>query len=130
MVSPESVDTIPPQALAESGPAVSVSMGGYFTDPDDDPLTYTAAAGQADTVTALASVDTVWLVPGAAGSATVTVTATDPGGLSATQTIAVTVNASAGPQNDREVLEVLYDSTGGESWTNRGNWKTSAPLGQ
>ena len=105
-------------------------MDGYFTDPDDDPLTYTAAAGQAGTVTALASGDTVWLVPGAAGPATVTVTATDPGGLSATQPIAVTVNASAGPQNDREVLEVLYDSTGGANWTNRTNWKTSAPLGE
>ena len=128
--SPESVDTIPPQVLTESGPAVGVSMDGYFTDPDDDPLTYTAASGQAGTVTALASGDTVWLVPGSAGSATVTVTATDPGGLSATQIIAVTVNALAEPQNDREVLEVLYDSTGGESWTNRNNWKTSAPLGE
>ncbi len=126
--SPESVDTIPPQALTESGPAVSVSMDAYFADPDDDPLTYTAASSQAGTVTTVASGDTVWLVPGAAGTATVTVTATDPGGLSATQTIAVTVNASARPQNDREVLEVLYDSTGGESWTNRSNWKTSTPL--
>ena len=128
--SPESVGTIPPQALAESGPAVGVAMDAYFTDPDDDPLTYTAASGQAGTVTALASGDTVWLVPGAAGAATVTVTATDPGGLMATQTIAVTVNASAGPQNDREVLEVLYDSTGGEHWTNRRNWKTSVSLGE
>ena len=128
--SPESVETIPPQALTESGPAVSVSMDGYFTDPDDDPLTYTAASGQAGTVTALASGDTVWLVPGAGGAATVTVTATDPGGLMATQTIAVTVNASAGPQNDREVLEVLYDSTGGPDWINNANWKTSAPLGE
>ena len=128
--SPESVDTIPPQALAESGPAVSVPVDGYFTDPDDDPLTYTATSGHAGTVTALASGDTVWLVPGAAGTATVTVTATDPGGLSTTQPIAVTVNASPGPRNDREVLEVLYDSTGGENWTNRRNWKTSAPLGE
>ena len=127
--SPESVDTIPPQALTESGPAVGVPMDAYFTDPDEDPLTYTAASGRAGTVTTVASGDTVWLVPGAAGSATVTVTATDPDGLSATQAIAVTVTASAGPRNDREVLEVLYDSTGGESWTNRRNWKTSTPLG-
>ena len=104
-------------------------MDAYFTDPDDDPLTYTAAAsGQAGTVTALASGDTVWLVPGAAGTATVTVTATDRGGLSATQTIAVTVAVSAGPRSDREVLEVFYNSTGGDGWTNRTNWKTSAPL--
>ena len=126
---PEPVDAIPAQTLTESGPALAVPLEPYFTDPDDDPLTYTAASGQAVTVTAVASGDTVWLVPGAAGTATVTVTATDPGGLSATQPIAVTVNASAEPQNDREVLEVLYDSTGGESWTNRRNWKTSTPLG-
>ena len=126
--SPEAVGAVPFQELVEAGPAVSVSMDGYFTDPDDDPLTYTATSGQAGTVTALASGDTVWLVPEAAGSATVTVTATDPGGLSVTQTIAVTVDASAGPQNDREVLEVLYDSTGGASWTNHRNWKTSVPL--
>ena len=127
---PEPVGTIPPQALTESGPAVSVSMDAYFTDPDDDPLTYTAASGQAGTVTALASGDIVWLVPGSAGTATVTVTASDPDGLSATQPVAVTVGASTGPQSDREVLEVFYDSTGGESWTNRGSWKTSAPLDQ
>ena len=57
-------------------------------------------------------------------------TARDPGGLSATQTIMVTTAPSAGPQSDREVLEVLYDSTGGASWANRANWKSSAPLGE
>ena len=127
---PETVDTVPPQVLTESGPALGVSMETYFRDPDDDPLTYVAASGHAGTVTALASGDTVWLVPGAAGTATVTVTAGDPGGLSATQTMTVTTAASAGPQSDREVLEVLYDGTGGPGWTNRRNWKTSAPLDQ
>ena len=127
---PEPVDTVPPQVLTESGPALGVSMETYFSDPDDDPLTYVAASGHAGTVTALASGDTVWLVPGAAGTATVTVTAGDPGGLSATQTMTVTTAASAGPQSDREVLEVLYDGTGGPGWTNRRNWKTSAPLDQ
>ena len=127
---PETVDTVPPQVLTESGPALGVSMETYFSDPDDDPLTYVAASGHAGTVTALASGDTVWLVPGAAGTATVTVTAGDPGGLSATQTMTVTTAASAGPQSDREVLEVLYDGTGGPGWTNRRNWKTSAPLDQ
>ena len=31
---------------------------------------------------------------------------------------------------DREALEAFYDATGGPNWTNRTNWKTSAPLGQ
>ena len=59
-----------------------------------------------------------------------TVTAQDPDGLSATQAMTVTTAALAGPQSDREVLEVFYDSTGGASWTKRTNWKTSAPLGE
>ena len=127
---PQSVDAIPAQALTESGPALGVSMEAYFSDPDDDRLTYAAASSNAVTVTAFASGDTVWLVPGAAGTARVTVTAQDPDGLSATQAMTVTTAASAGPQSDREVLEVFYDSTSGASWTNRTNWKTSAPLGE
>ena len=127
---PEPVGTIPPQALAASGPALGVSMETWFSDPDDDALTYAAASSHEGAVTAIASGDAVWLVPGAAGTATVTVTARDPGGLSAEQTLAVTVAPSAGRQSDREVLEVFYDATGGPGWTNRGNWKTSAPLGE
>ena len=127
---PEPVGTIPPQGLAESGPALGVSMEAWFSDPDDDPLTYAAASSNEGAVAAFASGNTVWLVPGVAGAATVTVTAQDPDGLSATQAMAVTTATSAGPQSDREVLEVLYDSTGGASWTNGRNWKTSAPLGE
>ena len=34
-----------------------------------------------------------------------------------------------GPLSDREVLEALYDATGGPNWGNRDNWRTDAPLG-
>ena len=34
------------------------------------------------------------------------------------------------PVTDRQVLEALYDATGGPSWHASTNWKTSAPLGQ
>ena len=99
-------------------------MEAYFSDQDDDPLTYAPASSNEGVVTVFvsgdtyfASGDTVWLVPGAAGTARVTVTAQDPDGLSATQAMTVTTAPSAGPQSDREVLEVFYDSTGGASWT-------------
>ena len=128
--APQPVDAIPAQALAESGPTVGVSVEPYFSDPDDDALTYAAASSDPGRVAPLVSGGVVWLVPGTAGTATVTVTASDPGGLSATQAVAVTTEASAGPQDDREVLELLYDSTGGAGWTESANWKTAAPLGE
>ena len=127
---PEAVGTIPAQGLSEGGPASGVSMAGYFSDPDDDELTYAAASSRAVAVAVTVSGDIVWLAPGAAGTATVTVTASDPDGRSATQTMTVTTAASAGPRGDREVLETLYDSTGGAEWTLARNWKTGAPLGE
>ena len=33
------------------------------------------------------------------------------------------------PQSDREILEILYDVTGGPDWTHNENWLTDAPLG-
>ena len=125
---PEAVGTIPAQALAEWGPAVGVSMGAWFSDPDGDELTYAAAPSDAGVVTAAVSDDVVWLAPGTAGAAAVTVTASDPDGLSAAQTISVTTAASAGPRDDREALEAFYDATGGADWTNAANWKTAHPL--
>ncbi len=125
---PEAVGTIPAQALTEGGAAVAVSMEAWFSDPDDDELTYAAVSGNAGAVTAVASGETVWLAPGSAGAATVTVTASDPDGLRATQAMEVTTAGAAGPGSDREALEALYDATGGADWTLAANWKTDLPL--
>ena len=38
-------------------------------------------------------------------------------------------DAECAPLSDREVLEALYETTGGPDWTNSGNWLTIAPLG-
>ena len=126
---PEAVGTIPAQALAEWGPAVGVSMEAWFSDPDDDELTYAAASGDTGVVTVVVSGDIVWLAPRTAGTATVTVTASDPDGLSAVQTLEATTAASTGPRDDREALEALYEATGGADWANAANWKTQLPLG-
>ncbi|WP_420441702.1 Ig-like domain-containing protein [Candidatus Palauibacter sp.] len=34
------------------------------------------------------------------------------------------------PLTDREILEILYDVTGGPTWTSSRNWLTDAPLGE
>ena len=31
--------------------------------------------------------------------------------------------------SDREILEILYEATGGPNWTNNDKWLTDAPLG-
>ena len=142
--APEPVGTIPTQTLAAGGAARRLPVAGYFRDPDDDVLTYAATSSDGDTVAVYVAAETaqsesaphggpsspsvVWLVPGTAGTATVTVTARDPDGLDAVQTVAVTVVESTGPQTERAILEALYDATGGADWTDSTNWKTDAPL--
>ena len=39
-------------------------------------------------------------------------------------------SSECGPLSDREVLEALYDATGGPDWTHNENWRTDAPLGE
>ena len=127
---PEPVGAIPARALAEAGPAAGVPLADWFSDPDDDELTYAAASSHPGSVGALLSGDTVWLVPGAAGAATVTVTASDPEGLGADQEIAVTTAASSAARGDREALVALYDAAGGAGWTDGTGWTTPAPPGE
>ena len=69
-----------------------VNMAPYFTDPDGDTLTYSAVSSNAGVVTTSVSGSTVMLTPVSAGAATTTVTARDLGGLTATQSVAVTVD--------------------------------------
>ena len=94
--APRATGAIPAQTLRVGGTAAAVSVARYFSDPDDDALTYTARSSRTGIATAAVSGGTVTLTPVAAGTATVTVTARDPEGASATQDIAVTVQAGGG----------------------------------
>ena len=90
---PVAVGRIPDQSLDPGGSAAPRDLLQYFTDPDGDTLTYAAVSSDSAVVRALVAEPHLVLVPAAAGSATVTVTATDPGGLTATHTFEVTVGA-------------------------------------
>ena len=83
-------DSIPAQTLV-AGQRAAFYLPSYFSDPDGDTLTHTA--GVADTGVAVAEVmgDTLTILGVRQGSTTVTVTASDPDGLSASQSVAVTV---------------------------------------
>lgn len=96
--APEPVGTIPAQSVTE-GRTETVSLGSYFRDPDGDPLTYAATITDAQVGEVMVSGDTLTIRALATGLAAITVTATDPGGLTATQAVTLEITpANRSPQ--------------------------------
>ena len=96
--APRPVRTIRAQTVWIGDP-VSVDVTGYFTDEDEgDRLTFTSESSATGRLTVNASGSPVRLTGVAAGTATVTVTAEDNGGLKATQTFSVTVERATTTQ--------------------------------
>ena len=92
---PEAVGGIAPKVLEAYGAAVEEEMGPYFRDPDGDALSYAAESSAPGVVlAAVTESGRLSIAPQAIGVATVTVRATDPGGLEAMQQVQVTVEAS------------------------------------
>ncbi len=87
---PATVETLSDQALTLPG-TLDVDVSRTFSDPDGDPLTYTVSSSAPDVVTVGSTGARVTLTAVSAGTAMVHVTATDPGGLRATQSFTVTV---------------------------------------
>ena len=82
--------TIPAMTVAV-GSTATINVASFFTDPDGDALIYTATSSDPQTATVSVSGSVVTVTGTARGVTTVTVTASDPGGLSAQATFAVTV---------------------------------------
>ena len=91
---PAAVGTIPDQSLEQAGSATTLDVAHYFRDPDGDTLTYGASSSHAS-VRVTRSGSELTLTPMSEGEAVITVTATDPDGLSATQRFRVTVAAAS-----------------------------------
>lgn len=88
--APVVADTVPAQTIFV-GDTASVDMAAYFSDPDGDALSYSVASSDATAVSASVVGGVVSLTAITQGVSTVTVTALDPDGLSAEQSVAVTV---------------------------------------
>ena len=87
---PVAVETLPDRELTLGG-SLDLDASPVFVDPDGDALTYTVSSSAPDVVTVLAAGARVSLAAVGAGTATIRVTATDPGGLSASHLFAVAV---------------------------------------
>ena len=105
--APTAVGTIPNQTLDEGGGAVHMDLSPFFDDVDGDALTYGAQSSNTGVVLAEVTGTVLALTPVLYGPATVTVTAWDPEGLSATQSLRVGV--SDHPQ--RAILDNLLAAT-------------------
>ncbi len=104
--SPVAVGVIPDQALDEGGDAATVELTPFFEDIDGDALAYRASSSDPSVAAAAVTGAVLTLAPADYGSAAVTVTAEDEGGLTATQTFAVGVS-------DRFVRGVVRDTLAG-----------------
>ena len=101
--SPEAVGQIASRTL-EAGGSETLDVSSRFSDPDNDELAYAAASSDTSVATAAASGSAVTVTAVASGEAVVTVTASDPGGLTAEQGIAVTVAAGNRPPIATETI--------------------------
>ena len=105
--APLPVDSIPRLELVK-GDSATIDVAGYFADPDGDSLSYSVETSNAGTATPSVDGSQITVTAIAQGSATVSVTATDPGGLSATHSFGVTVpNRAPQPVDSIPRLELL-----------------------
>ena len=115
--APVKVGTIAAQTLTEGAAAVTVDVSNNFSDPEDDPLTYSATSDDEDIATVSVQGSVVTITPVGAGSATITVTALDATGsnMSVDQTIAVTVNPVGICSRTSQVQTAILDQIDGVS---------------
>ena len=95
--APVPVGALPSLTLGAGDVTAVVDAAAAFRDPDGDALTYGATSSAPSVAAVTVSGAAVSVRPAAPGTATVTVTATDGGGLSANQAFEVTVNPSNRP---------------------------------
>ena len=112
--APVAAASIPPLALIE-GQTVLVELSPYFTDPDGDTLSYQVASSDAAVVEVTLSGTLATVTALSEGTATVTVTARDPGGLSASRSASATVRPNRAPVATGAIPAVSLAS--GETFT-------------
>ncbi len=91
--TPITIGVISDRTLAVEDSPVVLEVSHNFSDPDNDTLTYSVFSDNADVVNAGVSGSQVTITPVGAGSASITVGASD-GEFTATHTISVTVTAT------------------------------------
>ncbi len=99
--SPPRIETevaLPDLLAAVGGATEVVDVGDAFDDPENDHLHFSVASGNSAVASVSVRETIVRVVPGSAGTATVTVTASDPYGATSDRSFTVNVEAPALPR--------------------------------
>ena len=94
--TPAATGVIPDRTLVESDGVDQFDVSAYFSDPDGDDLSYAATSTDSDVAGVRLVGATLAVTPIGVGTATVGVTAADPGGMSIDQDFLVQVVAAPG----------------------------------
>ncbi|WP_152395865.1 S-layer homology domain-containing protein [Paenibacillus guangzhouensis] len=86
---------MPDQSLGAGTAAKDIDLSLYFSDPENEALTYTATVQNGALATAVVTGSKLSITPLAEGVTTIEVTATDPKGAYTSRTINLTVTAAA-----------------------------------
>lgn len=111
-------NAIPDQGLSVNGNPESFDLGTVFSDPENDPLTFTAESSNPAVVTTSINGNTLMITPGAPGNATISVTATDD--LEAATTDQFAVNVVSGGNQPPNIVSPIPDQSqrvGGDTVT-------------
>ena len=115
--APRAVENIADRDMIQGEGDAVLDVSPYFRDGDGDELTFAAVSSDESVATVVISGSTATIKPVSPGSAAVTVTAMDPGGLSATQRFRVYVEAPGPPlTGPYEPLEWISVSPGRIVW--------------
>ena len=111
--APQMAGTLDDQVVTRGEP-ITVSIAGVFMDPDGDPLSYGTASDDASIATASISGESMTVDGLAPGTTSITVTASDPDGLSASGSFSVRVETI--PEAVGRIADVTLQ-VGGDSMT-------------
>ena len=112
--APTTIEAIAARTLTTGGRNATLDMSSSFVDPDGDSLIYVAASTDRTVARVRLSGSVLTILPVGPGTAVATVVVRDPSGLTATQSIPVTVAPVTVVSSDTEVAEVeaSVDSSG------------------
>lgn len=102
-------NAIPDQGLSANGSPESFDLNTVFSDPENDPLTFTAQSSNPAVVSVSIDGNLLIIAPGSAGNATVSVTASDD--LEAATTDQFGVNVAAGGNQPPNIVSPIPDQS-------------------